>query len=848
MNFSLDSLNPPQRDAVTYDGVKHCLILAGAGSGKTRVLTHRIAWLISQGIAPAAILAITFTNKAAREMRERAMALIPEEDHAGLQLSTFHAFGARFLRQYAAYAGLESSFSIYAETEQKTLIKSIMTQAGILGSNTELSESETQKQKAAVSDYLNTIMSWKEAGKSVEQAQTDAKSREAQYMADVYENYEKQLVANNAVDFCGLLLWPRFILQNYENVRSRIQARYRHILVDEFQDTNGVQLQLLRLLCGPNAQLTVVGDDDQSIYTWRGADPTAILEFEDRFGACDVFKLEQNYRSTKPILTCAGNLIACNTARTEKRLWTNTEGGEKVHVISYDSDWDEAADVISQMISRHNAARVSWEKFAILYRKNSQSVSFERECTHNAIPYQIIGATGFYDREEIVDLIAYLKVLVNPADTIALRRIINKPNRGIGEKTCDKLIELMEQKTKSFGLSPTQCLISLLEDIAAARVKIPRAGAKLAAGCQSLLALFSRVENWRSRPPRETLLDILDETNFMTHLKKATLKKGQDFAEAEDRIHSLIQELDAHQAKSPNDLPGFLEDMTLIRPESDDTKRAVNLMTIHSAKGLEFDVVYIVGVSDGMLPLRRSGECNLEEERRLMYVAMTRARKVLTITYAEKTHTYGQLNCQEPSMFIDEMQRPEDAETIDLCHIDAPNDYIRRTPQLAWSSIAKKAAQNQLNARNARDFENEVGGGYARPPKAKKLPSDFEPDTAYEEESHDIYEDIRSQNAPPKRALPPAPTGKAFTWKDPQKADSPAVLGVSAEVRKIGNSAVSATSKNGKKLVCGSRVTHSIHGVGTVLKLEPSGNDYKATVQFLQAGVRTIIARFLWAI
>ncbi|MBQ4360458.1 MAG: UvrD-helicase domain-containing protein, partial [Proteobacteria bacterium] len=815
--------------------------------GKTRVLTHRIAWLISQGVAPSAILAITFTNKAAREMRERAMALIPEEDHAGLQLSTFHAFGARFLRKYATYAGLESSFSIYAENEQKTLIKDIMKQFGIIGSNTDLTESETQKQKAAVSDYLNTIMSWKEAGKSVEEAQTDAKSRETQHMADVYIEYEKQLVANNAVDFCGLLLWPLYILKNYENVRCRVQARYRHILVDEFQDTNGVQLQLLRQLCGPGAQLTVVGDDDQSIYTWRGADPTAILEFETRFGACDVFKLEQNYRSTKPILTCAGNLIAYNTARTEKRLWTNTEGGEKVHVISYDSDWDEAADVISQMISRHNAARISWEKFAILYRRNSQSVSFERECTHNAIPYQIIGATGFYDREEIVDLISYLRVLVNPADTIALRRIINKPNRGIGEKTCDKIIELMDQKTKSFGFTPTQCLISLLEDISAGRVKIPRAGAKVAEGCNALLALFSRVENWRTCSPRDTLLAILDETNFMVHLKKATIKKGQDFAEAEDRIHSLIQELDAHQAKSPNDLPGFLEDMTLIRPESDDSKRAVNLMTIHSAKGLEFDVVYIVGVSDGTLPLRRSGECNLEEERRLMYVAMTRARKVLNITYAQKTHTFGQLNCQEPSPFIDEMQRPEDSETIDLVHIDTPNDYIpRRTPQLAWSSIAKKAAAQQ--AQKPRDFENEVGGGYIRPFKSKKQPADFEPDLPYEEEAHDIYEDIQPQNAASKQAPAPAPSRKPFTWKDSKRPDSPAALGVSAEVRMIGNSAVSATSKNGKKLVCGSRVTHSIHGVGTVLKLEASGNDYKATVQFLQAGVRTIIARFLWAI
>ncbi|MBQ9394791.1 MAG: UvrD-helicase domain-containing protein [Proteobacteria bacterium] len=811
MTFSLDTLNPPQRDAVTYHGDRHCLILAGAGSGKTRVLTHRIAWLITQGVAPSSILAITFTNKAATEMRERALALI-DEDHAGLQLSTFHSFGARFLRTFAAYGGFEPSFSIYSETEQKALIKKIMTQMSLIGApSNELTESETKKQSTAVSEYMDRIMSWKEAGDSPEAAMSEAKSRALQTIASVYAEYEKALIQNNAVDFAGLLQKPLEILRNHENVRYRVQARYRHILVDEFQDTNTVQLQLLEYLCGPGTRLTVVGDDDQSIYTWRGADPGAILHFADRYGACEVFKLEQNYRSTQPILTCAGNLIACNEVRTEKRLWTDRRGGEKVHIISYESDWDEAADIIGRVIARRRALCIGWEKIAILYRKNSQSVSFERECTHHAVPYQVVGATGFYEREEIVDLIAYLRLLVNPADTVALRRIINKPARGIGEKTADKLVDLVQKKAE-FGLSPTECLHSVLEDIASGRCKIPRGGAKLATGCQSLLALFERVENWRQRPPRDTLLDIIDETHFLDHLKKVTAQKGQEFSDAEDRIHSLIQELDAHQIKSPNDLPGFLEDMTLIRPEADETRHALNLMTIHSAKGLEFDLVFIVGAADGVLPLERGGAtCDVEEERRLMYVAMTRARHELTMSYALVSHEYGRQLTQTRSRFFDEMQRPDDPDVIDFSTIeDSSFKPASAMPKLAWSSTARPKPATASRGY----FES------ADPPVRtfgkKKTPAqnEFFPDTFYEEDAIDIH------------------------------ADRPKAVERDPEPFQLPDNTV-ATSRNGRIIKIGTIVNHSIHGRGDVVKLEKTGNDYKATVAFKKAGVRTIIARFL---
>ncbi|MBO4350476.1 MAG: UvrD-helicase domain-containing protein [Proteobacteria bacterium] len=811
MAFSLDTLNPPQRDAVTYSGDAHCLILAGAGSGKTRVLTHRIAWLIGQGVDPSTILAITFTNKAAAEMRERALALVSE--HAeGLKLSTFHAFGARFLRHFATYAQLEPSFTIYGESEQKSLIKKVMTEMGLIGGQTsELLESESKKSNTVVNEYMYTIMGWKEAGMSVETAHSEAKSRESQNMANVYEMYEKQLLVNNAVDFAGLLLWPLYILRYYENVRARIQAKYRHILVDEFQDTNSVQLDLLGLLCGPSTQLTVVGDDDQSIYTWRGADPTAILEFSQRFGACEVFKLEQNYRSTQPILTCAGNLIACNEKRAEKRLWTSQEGGEKVHVISYASDWDEAADVISQVIARHRNMRIPWQNIAVLYRKNSQSVSFERECSHNAVPYQVLGGTGFYEREEIVDLMAYLRVMVNPADMVAFRRIINKPARGIGEKTCDKLVELVRKKA-DFGKNPAESLLGLLADVVEGRCKIPRAGAKLVTGCQQLLALFERCEDWRNRSPRETLLDILDETHFYDHLKKVTAKKGQEYDDAQERIQSLIQELDAHQAKSPNDLPGFLEDMSLIRPEADETRHAVNLMTIHSAKGLEFDLVYIVGAADGILPLERGGTCDIEEERRLMYVAMTRAKNVLTITYPQMSHEYGRQMVQTPSRFLDEMVRKGEESAIDRTEHGMAAQYNSPMPKLAWSHTPEREKPKE----NRGYFEDAGESLLSRAKKRAQVQNDFVADPIYEEECIDIHASDK---------------------------DEPAC--VSPQIADIANDSAMATSKNGRPIAVGTKVNHKVHGRGVVVQLEKSGNDYKAMVAFRKAGIRTIIARFL---
>ncbi len=839
MGISLESLNQPQRDAVTYCGDKHCLILAGAGSGKTRVLTHRIAWLISQGARPSSILAITFTNKAAREMRERALALISHDAH-GVQLSTFHAFGARFLRQYAEFAGLEKTFSIYADNEQKNLVKTAMQQTGVI-SPTPIEQSDTDKksENATINGYLDQIMAWKERGVSVNEAREQAKSREQEAMALVYQKYEQLLIANNAVDFAGLLLWPLYILNHYPDVKQYIHDKYQYILVDEFQDTNGVQLDLIQALCGPGTQLTVVGDDDQSIYTWRGADPSAILKFEQSYGACEVFKLEQNYRSTKPILTCAGNLIACNKVRTEKRLWTDREGGEPVHIVSYDNDWDEADGVIQSIQNLMRSKHISLQQFAVLYRKNSQSVNFERECTKKNIPYQVIGAVGFFEREEIADLMCYLRILVNPTDTMALRRIINKPVRGIGEKTCDKILELVEKKA-AFNKTRSECLRSVLEDIILEKCKIPRAGAKVIEGCKQFLNMLESVENWRERAPLDILNDIIRETGYINYIRKAADKKGQEFDEVEDRMNSLFETLRNYNDEHPNDLPGFLEEMALVRPESDDQKAAVNLMTIHSAKGLEFDVVYIVGVEQGILPLDRGGICDVEEERRLMYVAMTRAKKLLYISHARERHEYGRLSAQSSSNFLDEMVDSNSRNCVDYITAE-PHDFGYSsggsTPKLAWSRSAQKT-KSYTSAKPDEDLMDSVpASGFKR--KSAQPRDDFEPDYSYEDDAFDIFDDVI------EKAKQSNKSQNSFENRANQAARTESVDVLPQSVIEKSRQVVSAVGKNNKKMKVGSAVEHATRGKGVVIKLEASGNDYKATVSFDNCGQRTIIARFL---
>lgn len=820
--ISLESLNEPQKNAVTYAGDRHCLILAGAGSGKTRVLTYRIAWLLTQNVPAYAIAAFTFTNKAAAEMRSRAESLTQESgiSDAHVQLSTFHAYGARFLRRYCEYVGLTDAFTIYGESEQKTLIKNVMTDLSLLHPRAEILDKEETSENA-VKDYYEQIMTWKEKGLSVEAARTLARSLLEINEVNVYELYERRLIENNAVDFAGLLLWPLYILNRYDDVKMRVQSRYRHILVDEFQDTNSVQLDLIQTIAGPQTHITAVGDDDQSIYTWRGADPSAILKFSERFGACEVFKLEQNYRSTKPILHCASDLIAHNAIRTKKKLWTQKDGGEPVHIVSYPSDRDEISSVIAEIRKRHANGEGDWNDFAILFRKNSMSLSFERICAENRIPYQVVAGLAFFERAEIADLMAYLRVIVNPLDRMALRRMINRPQRGVGEKSVERLLDLMEKKT-AFGVPPSVCFVELMKDIVSGKCKIPRGGTKLTEGCQSLLHLFERLSSWQTMRPHDVLQCILDETHYLDYLKQALAKKSADYDEAKDRISTLLDTLTSYAEEHDDGLSGFLELMALVRPESDEAQNSIKLMTIHGAKGLEFNVVFIAGAEDGILPLERSDMCDVEEERRLMYVAMTRAKKVLYVSYADKRFEYGHETHRKRSRFIDEMEgnQPSNGMYDETTH--QPNDYTRNAYHrksnygLAWSFTRKKKEQKTTS--DTDDFANEVGNGVSRAfgkrARAKQL---FDEAMGYEEEAHDIRADIMEA--------------------EPEVPKSPKIM-PSTEAR----------GRRGAKLTVGTRVNHAVHGDGFILKIEPSSNDFKVTVRFQKSGDRTILARFLDAL
>ena len=887
--LSLDSLNPAQRDAVTYQGDSHCLILAGAGSGKTRVLTHRIAWLLSQGTPAYSILAITFTNKAAREMHDRAIALIGDDYKSGLQLSTFHAFGARFIRRYAEYIGLTNQFSIYGESEQKALVKTILEELGFLRAPSELLDTDRKQNKTLVSETVDGIARLKEKGILPIEASSKAKFPEEKMTAAAYESYERKLIDNNAVDFAGLLLWPLRMLKKFDDIRQATQNRYRHILVDEFQDTNMVQLNLLSALLGPQTRLTAVGDDDQSIYAWRGADPKAILDFSDRFGACKILKLEQNYRSTKPILHYAANLIDCNCERAEKRLWTDREGGEPVHVVSYESDRDESWDIVRRIASSRQTLGNEWSDYAILYRKNSMSLGFESACTERGVPYQVVGSLGFFERAEIVDLLAYLRMLANPLDTVAFRRAINKPARNIGEKTAERIVELIEQKAK-FGLSPKEAMIRLFDDIVHERCKIARAGKKTLEGCRQFYELLVELADWETMPLRRILEIIIEKTNYMVFLKAQMAKNAMDYDEAVERIDALKSTLEAcerEESDSGNKLTDFLSSTSLVRPESDNTANSIKLMTIHGAKGLEFDTVFIAGVESNVLPLLRGGECDLEEERRLMYVAMTRAKRVLNISHAETRYEYGHIHAQTPSKFLDEMKRKDDPPgmieesygTDELYNGDAHNAQSRdryKRPQLAWSKKTtdrrnrSSSFEDEVGGGVARSFgrkressfEDEVGGGVARS-FGRKRESSFEDEVgggvarSFGRKRESSFEDevggggARSFGRKRERRNDfdhesDAPFYEDHTVSYEEKRPNLSSQKLSTAHDAPTNNVVGqALDKNGHAIEIGARVRHSVHGVGTVMRVEKASDGHKISVKFNASGTRTILSRFL---
>lgn len=756
-----DKLNEPQREAVYHtDGP--LLILAGAGSGKTRVLTHRIAYLIEErNVNPWNILAITFTNKAAGEMRERVDSLVGFGSES-IWVSTFHSMCVRILRRFIDRLGYDNRFTIYDTDDQKTLMKEVCKKVAI--------DTKVFKERSlmsAISSAKNELILPDEFELNV--GGDFAKLK----IAKVYREYEAQLKANNALDFDDLLVKTVQLLQTQPDVLENYQERFRYIMVDEYQDTNTVQFQLVRLLAGKYRNLCVVGDDDQSIYKFRGANIRNILDFEHEFSDACVIMLEQNYRSTGNILNAANRVIANNKGRKEKTLWTANGEGELVHLRQFDTGYDEA-DFIAEDIKKEVRAGASYNDHAVLYRTNAQSRLLEEKFVAMNVPYKIVGGVNFYARREIKDLLAYLKTIDNGMDDIAVRRIINVPKRGIGLTTINRIQESAAER----GLGFYETLM--------APELIPGIG-RSAANLDSFAALIEYFKGLTGQMSITDLLrEVIEKTGYMESLDS---EDKEDAQARKENIDELINKAAAYEEAAedrdePATLSAFLEEVALVADidSLDEEQDYVVLMTLHSAKGLEFPHVYLAGMEDGLFPsymtITSDDRDDLEEERRLCYVGITRAEQELTLTCARRRMVRGETQYNKISRFIKEIP----AELLDT--------GSRRIEPETEVPVQQNTYAHAREAFRARAFGAAYSNGAGK--------------------SSGVSSGKSSQ-------------GLASLQKGSQLA---------------------AGSGGSPDYAEGDRVRHVKFGEGTVLEIRSGGRDYEVTVDFDSAGVRKMFAKF----
>ena len=756
-----DKLNEPQREAVYHtDGP--LLILAGAGSGKTRVLTHRIAYLIEErNVNPWNILAITFTNKAAGEMRERVDSLVGFGSES-IWVSTFHSMCVRILRRFIDRLGYDNRFTIYDTDDQKTLMKEVCKKVAI--------DTKVFKERS----LMSAISSAKNELILPDEFELNAGGDFAKLkIAKVYREYEAQLKANNALDFDDLLVKTVQLLQTQPDVLENYQELFRYIMVDEYQDTNTVQFQLVRLLAGKYRNLCVVGDDDQSIYKFRGANIRNILDFEHEFSDACVIKLEQNYRSTGNILNAANRVIANNKGRKEKTLWTANGEGELVHLRQFDTGYDEA-DFIAEDIKKEVRAGASYNDHAVLYRTNAQSRLLEEKFVAMNVPYKIVGGVNFYARREIKDLLAYLKTIDNGMDDIAVRRIINVPKRGIGLTTINRIQESAAER--GLGFYETLMAPELIPGIG-------RSAAKL----DSFAALIEYFKGLTGQMSITDLLrEVIEKTGYMESLDS---EDKEDAQARKENIDELINKAAAYEEAAedrdePATLSAFLEEVALVADidSLDEEQDYVVLMTLHSAKGLEFPHVYLAGMEDGLFPsymtITSDDRDDLEEERRLCYVGITRAEQELTLTCARRRMVRGETQYNKISRFIKEIP----AELLDT--------GSRRIEPETEVPVQQNKYAHAREAFRARAFGAAYSNGAGK--------------------SSGVSSGKSSQ-------------GLASLQKGSQLA---------------------AGSGGSPDYAEGDRVRHVKFGEGTVLEIRSGGRDYEVTVDFDSAGVRKMFAKF----
>lgn len=677
MNSLLTGLNKEQQQAVQHTEGP-LLILAGAGSGKTKVLTVRIAHLLAQGVNPYEILAITFTNKAAKEMKSRVEGLVGDVANR-IWLSTFHSFCAKFLRfELDNFLGYNSNFTIYDTSDSQAVIK-----AALKALNLDDKYYPVGAMIAAISDAKNKLLFASDFRKQ-------ARDFYQQKVADVYEYYERELRKNNALDFDDLLLVAVKLLQSNEAVLDKYSKRFRYVMIDEYQDTNHAQYLLAKLLASHWKNIAVVGDADQSIYAWRGADIQNILDFEKDYPNCTSIKLEQNYRSTKIILDAANAVIENNEGRPKKNLWTDKTEGAKIQHFIAQSEHEEAAFIGDTIAKKHDIHGVPYGDMAILYRTNAQSRVLEEALIKRALPYTMVGGTKFYDRKEIKDVLAYLRVLYNPFDDLSLLRIINVPKRSIGATTVAKLQDYARANGTSLFMTLTQ--LHLVDTIKGkTKEKLEEFG----------ILIFTLVAEMEDRTVLDILESILDRTGYLAQLEEST--DPQDQARAENIGELLSVAKDFQDTNPTGTVEDFLEQVALVNDvdsfEQEESK--VTLMTLHAAKGLEFPIVFLGGLEEGLFPHSRTlmNPEEIEEERRLAYVGITRAEKELYISNATTRTVFGRTSSYLPSRFIDEI--PEELVDGLRAKRKVPDDIKRHVPQhmsVTSRPVTKPIVRNEVIA------------------------------------------------------------------------------------------------------------------------------------------------------
>ena len=779
-NEILQQLNDSQREAVLYcDGAS--LVIAGAGSGKTRVLTYKIAWLLEQGMKPWQILALTFTNKAAREMKERIGRLVGQEQARYLQMGTFHSVFARILRAEADKIGYNSNFTIYDQTDARSLVKAIIK---------EMQLDDKVYKPASVADRISMAKNHLLLPQQYQQsswAADDAQQKRPQ-VANIYIRYAERCRQANAMDFDDLLVQTWLLFQNHEDIRRKYVEKFHFVLVDEYQDTNFAQQAIVYQLTKERQRVCVVGDDAQSIYSFRGANIDNILNFQTQYTDARLFKLEQNYRSTQLIVQAANSLIRRNERQIPKNVFSRNEHGERLQLKPAYSDKEEAIIVCQDIKRLRRQDRCNWADFAILYRTNSQSRSFEEQMRKDGIPYRIYGGLSFYQRKEIKDVIAYFRLIANPDDEEAFKRIVNYPARGIGDTTVGKII----QTAQTYGVSLWQVIKE--------PVLFPMDVSK---GTMTKLQNFrSLIEGWIGRLTTEDAYTLGHDIIMTSGISKDIYsgRNPEDISRQENLEEFLSGVQDFVESRKEEDmgdqvyLPDFLQEVALLTDlDSDDgeSNDKVTLMTIHSAKGLEFPTVFVVGLEENIFPspMCTNSLRELEEERRLLYVAITRAEKHCILTCAQNRFRYGRMEYDTPSRFI----RDIDTELLEVHSEKGGDDFGSRKPYNRYDGGAYGTGNTYGGS--SRGFRSEGPEWMQNPrPVATQFRADPKP-----------------------RAVAP---------RQPEKPVNP-----------FGD-------KPADDLHEGSVIEHQRFGVGTVVKIEGTGENTKATVQFRNTGTKQLLLKF----